>query len=579
MSAMGNEWAVLDDLLGLEAVREVVAEIDLCFYGRCSTEDRQDPETSYRWQLGNAEKFISGQIVKSYFDVGESRSVPWHRRTHAAQLLDDLRDPERGWTGIVVGEGTRCWFGNQFSLVAPRIHAYGVEIWVPELGGRFDPNNVTHSMMMSMLGGLSESERQHVQQRTRASMVAQVLDEGRHQGGRPPYGYLVVDGPPHPNPNRAADNLKLRVLSIDAATAPVVQQIFRSYLAGYGDRAIATELNRLMIPCPSAHRPEQNKHRSGDGWQGSTVAAILQNPRYTGYAIFGRWSKREVLVDPDDVAAGHVVRFKRSPSERVVRSRQPAHPAIISVETFTEATLLRRKRAGMSNRSRSRLERTRPIRSSGIYLLRGRVYCSTCGRKMQGEVLGGVVYYRCRARSLAPGSTAKYEHPRTVNLRESYLIEPVDRWLATLFDRNNLDSTVAAFVEAQNDDGLDSRRHALRQRIGQAQTKIGRNLAAIEAGADPQAVVEALNSAQAEKAAAEAELKSLPGEGRLTETELRNLIESLGDIRAILAASAPDHKVELYDAFELQVRFANLEHRATVGASPFGVSTGVRRGT
>ncbi|MGW5452326.1 recombinase family protein [Nocardia sp. NPDC003979] len=558
---------MLDDLLGLETARVDVAETDLCFYGRCSTEDNQDPETSYRWQLGNAEKFVSGQIVKSYFDVGQSRSVPWHRRTHAARLLEDLRDPQRGWTGIVVGEGTRCWFGNQFSLVAPRIHAYGAEIWVPELGGRFDPNNVTHSMMMSMLGGLSESERQHVQQRTRASMDAQVLNEGRHQGGRPPYGYLVVDGPPHPNPNRAADNLKLRVLSVDAATAPVVQQIFRSYLAGYGDRAIANELNRLMIPCPSAHRPEQNKHRAGDSWQASTVAAILQNPRYTGYAVFGRWSKHDVLLDPDDVAAGHIVKFKRSPAQRIVRSRRPAHPAIVSVETFTQATLLRRERAGMSNRARSRLERTRPIRSGGIYLLRGRVYCTACGRKMQGEMVGGAVYYRCRARSLASDSTAEQEHPRTVNLRESHLIEPVDGWLATLFDESNLDSTVAALIEAQGDDGSDSRRQALHRRIEQAQTKIGRHLAAIEAGVDPQAVIGPLNSAQAEKTAAEGELNNLPREERLTHTELRRLIESLGDIRAILAASAPDRKVELYDAFELRVRFAYSEHRATVSTS------------
>lgn len=52
----------------------------------------------------------NGTIVTSYFDVGQSRSVPWHRRTHAARLLDDLRDPDRSWTGIVVGEGTRCWF-------------------------------------------------------------------------------------------------------------------------------------------------------------------------------------------------------------------------------------------------------------------------------------------------------------------------------------------------------------------------------------------------------------------------------------------------------------------------------------
>ena len=46
----------------------------------------------------------------------------------------------------------------------------------------------------------------------------------------------------------------------------------------------------MRIACPSARRPDQNRHRLADGWQGSTVRAILDNPRYTGYAVFGRWA-------------------------------------------------------------------------------------------------------------------------------------------------------------------------------------------------------------------------------------------------------------------------------------------------
>ena len=254
-----KEWAVLDDLLGLEpeSTDDHTGQ-QFAFCGRCSTEDHQDPETSYRWQRSNAEKFVAeGAIVATYFDIGQSRFVPWHHRHQAAQLLKELKNPARGWSAIVVGEGTRFLFGNQFSLVAPRIQAHGIEVWVPELGGRFDAKNVTHSMMMSMLGGLSESVRQHVQQRTRASMDAQVLNEGGHQGGRPPFGYLVVDEPPHPNPNRAADGLELRILSIDTATAPIVQRIYRDYLAGSGDKAIATALNREGIASPSAHRSDR----------------------------------------------------------------------------------------------------------------------------------------------------------------------------------------------------------------------------------------------------------------------------------------------------------------------------------
>ncbi|MDQ3276339.1 MAG: recombinase family protein [Actinomycetota bacterium] len=318
MSDESNEWATLDALLGVEVVDVADKGIgSVAFYGRCSTEDNQDPETSLGWQLGNAYKFVEpfgGKVVAEFFDIGQSRSVPWDRRDEASRLLGVLKDPRRPWSAVVVGEGTRCWFGNQFSLIAPRFAAHGVELWVPELGGKFDPRNPSHKMLMSVLGGMSESERQHVQARVRAAMDAQVVNEGRHQGGRAPYGYVVVDGGPHPNPRKSVEGYRLRVLAIDEASAEIVRRIFAEYLEGRGDRAIANGLNSDGIMCPSGRRPDQNRHRLADGWQGSTVRSILENPRYTGYAVFGRWSKHETLVNPDDVSAGHVMRFGGPPA-------------------------------------------------------------------------------------------------------------------------------------------------------------------------------------------------------------------------------------------------------------------------
>jgi hypothetical protein len=150
----------------------------------------------------------------------------------------------------------------------------------------------------------------------------------------------------------------------------MVRRIFAEKLDGKGDRAIASGLNSDGIPCPSARRPEQNRHRLADGWQGSTVRSILDNPRYTGYAFFGRWTKQETLIDPDDVAAGHVVRFRRSAPDRVVRSRRPAHPEIIDVETFTQAQLRRRAKGAGGLATARKAERSeRPTKR--IYLFRG----------------------------------------------------------------------------------------------------------------------------------------------------------------------------------------------------------------
>ena len=73
--------------------------------------------------------------------------------------------------------------------------------------------------------------------------------------------------------------------------------------------------------------------------------------------FFGRWVRTETLLDPDDVAAGHVIRFRRAASDRVVRSRRPAHPAIVSVATFTRAQVLRQSRAAGGLVARRKLER------------------------------------------------------------------------------------------------------------------------------------------------------------------------------------------------------------------------------
>jgi len=51
----------------------------LAFWGRVSTEDNQDIESSRGWQLTRARTLIEprgGQIIAEYFDIDKSRSIP-----------------------------------------------------------------------------------------------------------------------------------------------------------------------------------------------------------------------------------------------------------------------------------------------------------------------------------------------------------------------------------------------------------------------------------------------------------------------------------------------------------------------
>ena len=188
------------------------------FLGRVSTEDNQDPEASYNWQKSRSRALIEpagGIIVADYFDIGQSRSLPWKRRPRAAQLLADLADPDRGFDAVVIGEPQRAFYGNQYSLVMPVFTHYGVELWVPEVGGPIDPDSEAHDLIMSVFGGLSKGERNRIKLRVRAAMSAQAALEGRFLGGRPPYGYRLIDAGPHPNPAKAADGKRLHKLEPD----------------------------------------------------------------------------------------------------------------------------------------------------------------------------------------------------------------------------------------------------------------------------------------------------------------------------------------------------------------------------
>jgi DNA invertase Pin-like site-specific DNA recombinase len=579
-----DPWATLDEIMGVQVVDDIDDGIGpLAFFGRGSTEDNQDPKTSHDWQLANARHVVeprSGEVVADFFDIGFSRSVPWERRPESSRLLAELKRPDRGWSGVVVGEGTRCWYGNQFSLIAPKFEAYGVDLWVPELGGKYDSRNPSHKMLMSQLGAMSESERQHVQARVRAAMDAQVVNEGRYQGGRAPYGYVVVDAGPHPNPRKAVEGYRLRVMVLDEPAANVVLRIFAEYLDGLGDRAIANGLNRDGIPCPSARRPEQNTHRLADGWQGSTVRSILENPRYTGYAVFSRWTKHEVLLDPDDVAAGHVVRFRRSTSDRVVRSRKPAHPAIVDVETFTEVVLRRRARAAGGLAGSRKLERGPKKSTKRVYPLRGHVRCGVCARRMEGTPRGDRTYYRCAARTIVPGSPVLKRHPKNVYLPERAVLEALNEWIGRLFAPEHRDETVDLLLASAGVTGDEPVPGAkIKTKITEASTKLRRLQDAIKAGVNPVALVDAINEAQIELEAAQAEQALQPEARVITRAEVYAMIDYLGNVGAALKRGDPAELQKLYEALRLEIIYHADRKAAEVAIRPGRDSERVRGGT
>jgi site-specific DNA recombinase len=429
-----------------------VQETRFAFWGRVSTEDHQDVESSHGWQITRARHLIEplgGRIVAEFFDIDKSRSIPPQRRPQASALLAALADTHRGFEAVVVGEPQRAFYGNQFGNTFPLFTHYGIPLWVPEVGGPIDPDNEAHELIMSVFGGLSKGERNRIRLRVRTAMAAQAQLEGRFLGGRPPYGYRLVDAGPHPNPAKAADGRRLHALAIDRSAAPVVQRIFTEFAAGYSLDTIANQLTTDGIPCPSAHDRQRNPHRSGLAWSKSAVRAILLNPRYTGRQVWNRQRKDEVLIDVHDVTLGHTTRQRWNDVGQWIYSDQIAHDRVVDDETFCQAQhLLATKRDGGEAR--------RPRPSARPYALRGLLFCGLCHRRMQGSWNNNMIYYRCLGRAAEAGIDQS-AHPRGVFLQERTVTPKLNAWLAEAVESARLPSALADVIAALHDPGTIDR--------------------------------------------------------------------------------------------------------------------------
>ncbi|VVJ21608.1 Site-specific recombinase [Amycolatopsis camponoti] len=252
---------------------------------------------------------------------------------------------------------------------------------------------------MSLLATQSQREVLRARHRVLAAMHNQATQQGRYLGGRPPYGYQLVDAGPHPNPTDARWGRRLQRLAPDPRTAPHVAWIFRQRLAGHSVASIARDLNERGVPCPSSADPDRNRHRTRGAWTLRTVAVILTNPRYTGRQT---WNRRTTDT--------------RGPAATPALSAKAAHPALVTEQDFITAQQIRAARPASDGRARR-------------FALAGLIHCGVCDRRLDSHWNHGRATYRCR-HGYNSTQCAGQSRPKTLYIREDYLVEEISIRLA-----------------------------------------------------------------------------------------------------------------------------------------------------
>lgn len=405
-----QSWASAQVRRGVAARRQAAspsAGLRFAFYGRTSTVEFQDPVTSRAWQREMADSVISdrGRVTCEFFDVGCPRRIAWPRRPRAAALLEQAPNAARRFDAVVVGEFERAFTGGrQFDEVAGMLAACGVALWLPEAGGPVDLDDPHHRVLMKVLGAQSQREVVRARHRVVAVMTAQTVEQGRFLGGRPPYGYRLVDAGPHPNRAHAAWGRRRQRLDPDPVTARHVQWIFAERLTGRSVAGIARELTERGVPCPSAADPGRNRHRDGLAWNLRSVAVILANPRYTARQVRRRYERE---------APGGGRRVV--PAEPAV-SGSLAHPALVSETDFVATQQVRAARSTDGGVVRR-------------YLLAGLIRCGLCGRLVDAHWVNGRAGYRCRHGASSARPAVRGRVPN-LYVREDALVVAVTRHLS-----------------------------------------------------------------------------------------------------------------------------------------------------
>ncbi|WP_122496963.1 recombinase family protein [Mycobacterium attenuatum] len=542
------------------------------FYGRVSTEDAQDPEASRSWQKRRAMDLIApqgGVLAADYFDVGQSRSLPWKRRPEASRLLADVASRDRGFDAVVIGEPARAFYGPQFALTFPVLTHYGVGLWVPEVGGAVDPGSEAHDLVMTLFGGMSKGERARIQIRVRTAMSALAQDTSRYLGGRLPYGYRLVDAGPHPNLAKANLGQRLHRLEPDPATSSVVERIYRMYADGAGLRYIAQQLTDEGVPSPSQYDPARNRHRDPRGWSHSAIRPILDNPAYRGICVWGKQEKYEVLVNPDDVAAGYETRMRWRDQADWISPDRRTHEALIPDE-LAQAVRLRTQARRDPGLVCSR-ESTVP------YALRGLLFCAACGRRMQGAARPGKqttrILYRCELGKSRSVPVDLSDHPRTVYLREEELTARLDKWIAALANPEDL-------ARGQDPEpAAGSGYAALQRQLGEANAKVAALITAVESGVAVEDLAAALRRRTAERDELKARLERAEKPCVMSAAQISELVEELGGLSAVLGKATGAERAQVYASLGLRLDYDPYLRRVKATADLSRVAGCVRGGT
>ena len=316
------------DITQLEAP---ISKRRVAAYARVST-DMAEQQTSYSVQVDYYTSYIKSrddwEFVFVYTDEGISGTSLCHREGFKQMVQDAM---EHKFDLLITKSVSRFARNTVDSLNTIRqLKEEGVEVW-------FEKENIwtfdsKGEFLITLMASLAQEESRSISENITWG-IRKGFEEGRDvTNWRRMLGYTV---------DNAGDPV------IDEEQAEIVREIFRLYLTGLSERAIANTLIKMGIKTSTGKL----------SWSQKNIRIILENEKYKGDSRLQKTYTTSYLTK----------KYKKNNGALPQYYVENSHPAIISPEIFDLA---------QSERERRKMEGTR-YTAKGVFS--SRIKCGMCG--------------------------------------------------------------------------------------------------------------------------------------------------------------------------------------------------------
>jgi DNA invertase Pin-like site-specific DNA recombinase len=563
--------AVTDDIpQALAATTGPGGQVPVAFLGRTSSERLQDPVASLRRQVRNARAWLPAgcQIVAWYWDV-ESGGLDLDARGHGdtgpiahaagiardgglADLLAEAKSPTPAFAFVVCEDIERSARDMFSSLRLEReLQNQGIPLFATDEPFNVEGINATTILVRRVKQGVAEWYRLQLKGKVWDGLKEHSLDGWNL--GKVPIGYLP-EKHSHPNPVKAAEGRTKTRLVPDPEFAPVIALIYRW--------RVTEHLGKPTIRKRLADNPHLYPVPPSGAWSIGLVDEILSNPKYTGHQVMGRRRHK----------GGKRV---WTPASEWIWTPQPTHEALVPKAVWDAAQTM-----GMRH-GNTRDPGTPTRRPGRRYVLRSRLFCSICHRRLSGKqrttTARALTYYQCPHDPGIRRHAAAYPGHRFVTVREEHVMDAIARFYAERIfgpDRAALLAATVPATTAAKADRATARAKALRKKLAKIDVAETALITELETPADPgNPAAQALrNRIRARFTELYAERTSLQNDLATLEATtaepaddptLLDELPLLGDI----LTNAPDTLIErLLALFDLRAVYNRDKHQLTIHA-------------